>query len=68
MVIDDVITTGGSTVTAIERLRESGMNVVRAAVVIDREEGGREGIEKTGVEVISLFKRSDFDARRLYGR
>lgn len=65
VVIDDVITTGGSTITAIERLRESGLNVVRAAVVVDREEGGREGIEKTGIEVISLFKRSDFDARRL---
>jgi orotate phosphoribosyltransferase len=65
VVIDDVITTGGSTITAIERLRESGLTVVRAAVIIDREEGGREGIEKTGVEVVSLFKRSDFDARRL---
>ncbi len=65
VVIDDVITTGGSTITAIERLRESGLTVVRAAVIVDREEGGREGIEKTGVEVVSLFKRSDFDARRL---
>ncbi len=65
VVIDDVITTGGSTITAIERLRESGLTVVKAAVIIDREEGGRESIEKTGVEVISLYKRSDFDARRL---
>lgn len=65
VVIDDVITTGGSTITAIERLRESGLEVVRAAVVIDREEGGRENIEKTGIEVVSLFRRSDFDARRL---
>ncbi len=68
IVIDDVITTGGSTITAIERLRESGLNVVRAAVIIDREEGGRENIVNTGVEVISLFTRSDFDARRLPGR
>jgi orotate phosphoribosyltransferase len=65
VVIDDVITTGGSTVTAIERMRESGLAIVKAAVIIDREEGGRENIEKTGVGVISLFKRSDFDARRL---
>lgn len=64
VVIDDVITTGGSTITAIERLRESGLSVVKAAVIIDREEGGRESIEKTGVEVISLYTRSDFDARR----
>ncbi|MBN2158313.1 MAG: orotate phosphoribosyltransferase [Spirochaetes bacterium] len=65
IVIDDVITTGGSTITAIERMRESGLSVVRAAVIIDREEGGRENIEKTGLEVISLFTRSDFNARRL---
>jgi orotate phosphoribosyltransferase len=65
VVIDDVITTGGSTITAIERMRESGLAIVKAAVIIDREEGGRENIEKTGVEVVSLFKRSDFDARRL---
>jgi orotate phosphoribosyltransferase len=65
VVIDDVITTGGSTITAIERMRESGLVVVKAAVVVDREEGGRENIEKEGVEVVSLFTRSDFDRRRL---
>ncbi len=63
--IDDVITTGGSTITAIERLRESGLDVIAAAVLVDREEGGREAIEKTGVKVLSLFKRSDFDVLRL---
>lgn len=65
VVIDDVITTGGSTITAIERMRDSGLEIVKAAVLIDREEGGREAIEATGVPVISLFKRSDFDAKRL---
>jgi len=65
IVIDDVITTGGSTITAIERIRESGLNVACAAVLIDRQEGGRENIEKTGVPVLSLFTRADFDARRL---
>jgi orotate phosphoribosyltransferase len=67
LVIDDVITTGGSTVTAIERMRESGLNVVAALVLVDREEGGRENIEKEGLEVISLFKKSDFDRKRLEG-
>ncbi len=65
VVIDDVITTGGSTIEAIERIRESGLNVVKAVVLIDREEGGRENIEKCGVEVISIFRRSDFDRIRL---
>lgn len=63
--IDDVITTGGSTITAIERLNESGLNVIAAAVIIDREEGGREAIEEKGIKVVSLFKRSDFDKKRL---
>ena len=65
VVIDDFITTGGSTITAIERIRESGLNVVLAAVLIDREEGGRENIEKEGIEVVSLFSRADFDKKRL---
>lgn len=64
IVIDDVITTGGSTITAIERLREAGFKVVKAAVLIDREEGGRENIEALGVDVIPIFTKSDFDKRR----
>lgn len=65
VVIDDVITTGGSTITAIERMRESGLDVVKAAVIVDREEGGRENIEALGIDVVSLFKKSDFDKMRL---
>ena len=63
--IDDVITTGGSTITAIERLTESGLHVVAAAVIIDREEGGREAIEEKGITVYSIFTRSDFDKKRV---
>ena len=37
----------------------------KALVIIDREEGGRVNIENKGVDVISLFKRSDFDKERL---
>ncbi len=62
--IDDVITTGGSTIKAIDRMRESGLDVVKALVIIDREEGGRENIEAMGIEVVSLFRRSVFDAKR----
>ncbi len=66
-VFDVVITTGGSTITAIDRMRESGLEVVRALVIIDREEGGRANIEAKGIDVVSLFRRSDFDAKRLSG-
>ena len=65
IVIDDVITTGNSTIKAVQHIREAGLNVVKALVVIDREEGGRENIESMGIKVVSLFKRSDFDKRRL---
>jgi len=63
VVVDDVITTGSSTIKAIERMRESGLEVRGVIVLVDREEGGRENIEKHGVEVYSLFKRSEFDER-----
>ena len=65
IVVDDVITTGGSTIQAIEKMREAGLEIVKAVVIIDREEGGRENIERMGVEVLSLFTRADFDRERL---
>ena len=65
VVVDDVITTGGSTIKAIERMRDSGLDVVKAVVMVDREEGGRENIEQLGVEVLALYKRQDFDTERL---
>ena len=40
VVIDDVATTGGSTIKAIERAREEGLVVDRAVVLVDRQEGG----------------------------
>jgi orotate phosphoribosyltransferase len=62
LVLEDVITTGGSSVRSIERLREAGMVVVALLCLVDRQEGGREAIEAAGVPVVPLFSRSDFDA------
>jgi orotate phosphoribosyltransferase len=45
LVVEDVVTTGASTVAAIERLREEGMTVVGVVSVLDRLAGGREAIE-----------------------
>ncbi len=61
-VIDDVITTGGSTITAIESAREAGLIVDRAVVLIDREEGGRENIEKYIERVEPVLTRSEIMA------
>jgi orotate phosphoribosyltransferase len=61
VVVDDVATTGGSTLQAIKAVRESGGTVEFVVVLVDREEGGRENIEQAGVTVHSLFRRSDLD-------
>lgn len=60
VIVEDVVTTGASTIKAIERARAEGLVPVGAYTLVDREEGGREAIEATGVPVRSLFKRSDF--------
>jgi orotate phosphoribosyltransferase len=59
VVVDDVITTGGSTLKAIDAIRQAGGEVVFCLVLVDREEGGRDAIEAAGVPVVSLFKRSE---------
>ncbi len=58
VVVDDVITTGGSTLKAIDAIEREGGKVEFALVLVDREEGGRQAIEDRGVHVISLFTRS----------
>ena len=58
IVVDDVITTGGSTLKAIDVIERDGGKVAFALVLVDREEGGRQAIEARGIHVISLFTRS----------
>ena len=57
-VIEDVITTGGSALKAIEAVTEAGGVVAGVLAVVDREEGGREALESRGVRVISLTRAS----------
>ncbi|PYI93015.1 MAG: orotate phosphoribosyltransferase [Verrucomicrobia bacterium] len=59
VVVDDVITTGGSTIQAIEAIEEAKGSVAFVLVLVDREEGGRENIEKSGHKVVPIFARSD---------
>jgi orotate phosphoribosyltransferase len=60
VVVEDVVTTGASTLKAIERCRSEGLHVLGVVALVDREEGGSEAVEKAGVELRSLFRRSDF--------
>ena len=59
-ILEDVVTTGASTIKAIERARAEGLVPVAAFALVDREEGGREAVEATGVKVHALFARRDF--------
>jgi orotate phosphoribosyltransferase len=53
-IIEDVITTGGSALRAIEAVRNAKASVTGVLALVDREEGGRQAIEKAGVSVVSL--------------
>lgn len=63
VVIEDVITTGGSALKAVEAVRAAGAQVVGVLAVVDREEGGREAIEATGVAVEALVRAAEITAR-----
>jgi orotate phosphoribosyltransferase len=59
VVVDDVVTSGNSTLTAINAVLKEGGRVAFAAVLVDRQEGGREKIEAMGYPLLSLFQRDE---------
>lgn len=59
IIVEDVITTGGSTLKAIDRAEKCGLRVQGVVVLIDRQEGGREAIEKKGVPVRTLLTKDE---------
>ena len=67
VIVDDVCTTGGSTITAIEATREAGMNVAGVLCLVDREQGGRANIEATipGIPFISVFTATEVRAAHI---
>lgn len=58
-IIDDVITTGGSTITAIEQARKAGLDIELVITLIDREEGGRENILQHVGNIKSILTRTE---------
>lgn len=58
-VIEDVITTGGSALRAVEAIRAAGGVVAGVLAVVDREEGGREAIEAAGLPVVVLARAGE---------
>jgi orotate phosphoribosyltransferase len=67
VIVDDVCTTGGSTITAIEAAREAGMHVTGVLCLVDREQGGRANIEVAcnGAPFIAVFTATEVRAAHL---
>lgn len=58
-IVDDVITTGKSTIEAINRAKEAGLEIVKVIALIDRQEGGREAVETLGYKLDSIITREE---------
>ena len=61
-VVEDVVTTGNASKTAVERLRAHGYVVDTVLTLVDRGAGGKEALEALGLRVFSLFTVADFPA------
>ncbi|HET9276519.1 MAG TPA: orotate phosphoribosyltransferase [Gemmatimonadales bacterium] len=64
VVVEDVITSGGSTLKAIEAVRAEGGDVQGVLALVDREQGGRKAIEATGTQVVVLTTTTDLGVDR----
>ena len=59
VIVEDVTTTGGSSMKAVERARQEGLEVLGIVTLVDREEGARENIEGQGQVLKSVFTRTE---------
>ncbi|ODA67910.1 Orotate phosphoribosyltransferase [Methyloligella halotolerans] len=60
VVVEDVTTSGGSALQAVEAVREMGGKVEHVVTVLDREEGATEALKEHGIALISIFQQTDF--------
>jgi orotate phosphoribosyltransferase len=66
-VLEDVVTTGGSSLKAVHQLREAGYTVDRVVTIVDRQEGGLDAMTSAGLELRSLFLLEEVAARSAAG-
>ena len=59
VIVEDVTTTGGSSMKAVERATQEGLEVLGIVTLVDREEGARENIEGQGQRLESVFTRTE---------
>ena len=60
VVVEDVVTTGGSTLSAVRKLREGHLDVVGVIALVDRLEGARDAIEAANLPLKTLYTKEDF--------
>ena len=62
-VLEDVVSTGGSSIQAVHQLKKAAYTVQRVITIVDREQGGREAMDEAGLELVSLFRLNEVAAR-----
>jgi orotate phosphoribosyltransferase len=60
VIVEDVTTTGGSAIKAVEAVRESGAEIVMVLTMVDREEGAAENFREAGLAFRSIYKAAEF--------
>jgi orotate phosphoribosyltransferase len=60
VIVEDTVTTGGSTLRAVQAVRDAGFEVAGVLAVVDRLEGGASAIRDAGVPFSTLYDRTDF--------
>ncbi len=63
VVVEDVVTSGGAALQAVDKLRDAGLEVMGLLCVVDREEGGRAAFEAAGVRFEPLFTATSLGIR-----
>ncbi len=64
VILEDVITTGASSLKAVKKAREAGLSVEAVVTLVDRGEGGKEAIQKEGLHFKAIFNIEEFLAKR----
>jgi orotate phosphoribosyltransferase len=59
VIVEDVITTGGSALKAVEAVRNAGGEILGVLALVDRQEGGREALEAAGLHVLALVTAAE---------
>ncbi|MBL7716193.1 MAG: orotate phosphoribosyltransferase [Bdellovibrionales bacterium] len=65
LILEDVTTTGGSAITAIERVKEAGFQIAGVATVVDRQQGAAEKFKEAGVPFLALVTLEEVRAVKL---